>query len=126
MPIDFIGIPSLVRKPIFSATAYRLRADHRPHGSWRPTAVSFRFALALNRTRGFVLADHPPGTVARISPHADQIHVRAQMLTSWRQDSRVLRMVIRIDNRESGMVHISLLCAAGDIDKIEVHGLPVW
>src|SRR5207245_11288022 len=40
--------------------------------------------------------------------------------------STVFGVVVGVDDYEEGVVHVSLLRATGDVDKIEFHGLSVW
>src|SRR5581483_371238 len=54
-----------------------------------------------------------------------QIHMREDRLISWEQKSPVLRVVIGVDDVEHRMLHVPVLDASGNINKIKFQPLAV-
>src|SRR6266850_4554354 len=66
------------------------------------------------------IRDTPPS----LCPH--EVDVRLGRLIRRRHISPVLGVMIGIDDSEYRLVHVSVPCAAGDVEKGEFHGLAVW
>ena len=54
-----------------------------------------------------------------------QIEVRAHRLIAWLHISPVLGVMVRVDDGERRMVHVAVLRAAGDVEKVEFHRLAI-
>src|SRR5713226_7393101 len=57
---------------------------------------------------------------------AHEVDVRVARLILRRHISPILGVMIGIDDGEYCMMHMSVFCAAGHVEKVEFHCLAVW
>jgi hypothetical protein len=57
---------------------------------------------------------------------AHEVDVRLHRFIRRRHLSPVLGVMISIDDSEYCTVHMSVFCAAGDVEKVECHSLAIW